>query len=354
MCIPQLSNLSVLNISNNQLSGNIPSELNDLLSFMSLDSNYYTFSDIETLKDNSFLVFKYSPQYPVAFNTSQINKSTGDDLELNIIALADKEISADSNQYKWWKNGIELSVYSESTVLSIDELSSSDRGYYHCTMVNSELPDLTLYTDSVFLVIDGAVDITLSPDTVDENVNPGSAVGILTALDPDQTGGHTFSLIKGNGTNDADNDLFSINEDNLMINTAPDYETQDEYHIYVRATDDDLQTFDNALVVYVNNIDETHITSINNNTIKEIQLFPNYPNPFAFATTIPYFLPEASQVEISLYDITGREIQVLYKGYKERGSHSMNVDAGNLSSGVYFYTMKTKNFELTRKCMISK
>jgi len=63
----------------------------------------------------------------------------------------------------------------------------------------------------------------------------------------------------------------------------------------------------------------------------------NYPNPFNPVTKIDYEVASDSKVKISIFDITGRELQTLLNERKPAGYYSLTFNAGNLSSGTYFY-----------------
>ena len=90
------------------------------------------------------------------------------------------------------------------------------------------------------------------------------------------------------------------------------------------------------------------------NKINAFRLYQNYPNPFNPVTTIKYSIPARSFVSIKLYDILGREIKTLLAEEKDAGDHEMVFDGSGLSSGVYFYTMKTNNFVVSKKMIILK
>jgi len=87
---------------------------------------------------------------------------------------------------------------------------------------------------------------------------------------------------------------------------------------------------------------------------KKIFLGQNYPNPFNPSTHIRFYLPKKDHVEITLYDITGRLLKTLFNDVQKAGEHTISVDLSRLSSGVYFYNMKTNNFSATRKLIINK
>ena len=98
----------------------------------------------------------------------------------------------------------------------------------------------------------------------------------------------------------------------------------------------------------------TTATNINNESSEKMRLQRIYPNPFAYTTTIEYTLPEGSDVEIVLYDLTGRKIENLYSGYQNSGVHTLSINAGDHSNGVYFCRIRTELYDLSSKCMISK
>ena len=65
----------------------------------------------------------------------------------------------------------------------------------------------------------------------------------------------------------------------------------------------------------------------------------NYPNPFNASTTIAFGVPQRTLVQISVYDVTGRRLDVLADRWFEAGRHSVDWDAHGAASGVYFYRM---------------
>jgi hypothetical protein len=80
----------------------------------------------------------------------------------------------------------------------------------------------------------------------------------------------------------------------------------------------------------------------------------NYPNPFNPTTTISYSIPEKSFVSLKVYNILGQEVASLINNQEEAGPHRVNFNAMNLSSGVYFYSIRAGNFTATKKLMLLK
>jgi len=81
--------------------------------------------------------------------------------------------------------------------------------------------------------------------------------------------------------------------------------------------------------------------------------FHVYPNPANSNITILYSLPKKSDVEIVLYDVTGRKVKNLFEGHQASGGHSMNVELHNIEAGVYFLKLNTGTYTYTNKCIIS-
>ncbi len=92
-----------------------------------------------------------------------------------------------------------------------------------------------------------------------------------------------------------------------------------------------------------------HITDFTENTPNSFQLEQNYPNPFNPSTTITYVLPKAALTELSVFDITGKQITTLVREQQAAGRHQAVFDATNYPSGIYFYRLTSGDKQLTRR-----
>ena len=84
-------------------------------------------------------------------------------------------------------------------------------------------------------------------------------------------------------------------------------------------------------------------------TPEEVQLRPNYPNPFSDATTVEYKLPEAMDVQVGVYNALGQRVQTLVDGARSAGTHQVTWESGTLPSGTYFVRLRAGEVTETRQ-----
>ncbi len=84
------------------------------------------------------------------------------------------------------------------------------------------------------------------------------------------------------------------------------------------------------------------------------KLDQNCPNPFNPITTIQYELPQRSDVQVTIYDLLGRDVTTLVSETQDAGYKSIQWDATNVSSGMYFYQIKAGEYIVTRKMLLLK
>ena len=91
----------------------------------------------------------------------------------------------------------------------------------------------------------------------------------------------------------------------------------------------------------------------------EFQVYDNYPNPFNPTTTISYGLPTDAAVNITIYDMMGRRVKIVFDGDQNAGFRShwwdaTNNDGKSVSAGIYLYTIRAGELIQTRKMVLIK
>ena len=86
----------------------------------------------------------------------------------------------------------------------------------------------------------------------------------------------------------------------------------------------------------------------------QYELFQNYPNPFNPSTTIKFSIPKATEVKLNIYNILGQQVARIFEKQMPAGIHVVNFDASKYASGMYFYTIETKDFHQVKKMVLVK
>jgi hypothetical protein len=82
------------------------------------------------------------------------------------------------------------------------------------------------------------------------------------------------------------------------------------------------------------------------------ELLQNFPNPFNPRTVMRYQLSAASNVQLTVFDVLGREVAELVNEREGPGLHDVQFDASSLASGVYFYRLKAGSFVQTKRLLL--
>lgn len=111
------------------------------------------------------------------------------------------------------------------------------------------------------------------------------------------------------------------------------------------------------IMIYVNADAVTDIdggNGIESGIPSTYSLSQNYPNPFNPSTVISFSLPEQSNVTLKIYNVLGQEISTLLNTVKAAGTHQVEFDASQLTSGIYFYKLEASQFTSIKKMMLIK
>ena len=96
------------------------------------------------------------------------------------------------------------------------------------------------------------------------------------------------------------------------------------------------------------------LNSVTVSSPAKYSLEQNYPNPFNPSTKISFQLPNDSKVSLKVYDISGKEITTLVNDFKTAGYYTVEFNAANLASGVYFYNIHAGDYSKVMKMVVVK
>lgn len=98
----------------------------------------------------------------------------------------------------------------------------------------------------------------------------------------------------------------------------------------------------------------TDVRDLNSGIPSAYELGQNYPNPFNPSTSIRFAIPEAGMVSMKIYNTLGQEVATIVDEFRNAGTHVVDFNASNLTSGIYFYTVNANNFTSTKKMLLVK
>lgn len=237
--------------------------------------------------------------------------------------------------------GMNWALEPRATINTFDDVWMSDAGHAWFagnsgTIIKYHEPanvpvELTSFTAAVDLN-----NVSLTWITSTETNNSGFEIerAALTAVE--ETGGTDYqriAFVKGNGTSTKPN-IYNYTDNNLSAGT---------YNYRLKQIDM------NGSFTYYELKGEVEIGNPD-----EYMLLQNYPNPFNPITKITFQIPANEFTSLKVYDVLGREAAVLVNEEKAAGRYEVDFNASNLSSGVYYYTIKAGNFTSTKKMIVVK
>jgi hypothetical protein len=198
----------------------------------------------------------------------------------------------------------------------------------------------TTFTVSVSDVNENPTNLNLSNNTVAENSPLNTLIGNFTTTDPDTGNTFTYSLVTGTGS--TDNSLFTIDGNQLKVNGLLDYETQNNYSIRVKTTDQGGLSYEKQLTVSVSDVNENPTNlNLSNNTVAENSPLNTLIGNFTttdpdMGNTFSYSLVTGTgDTDNSLFTIDGNQLKVNgLLDYETKPNYSILVrttDQGGLS-----------------------
>ena len=198
-------------------------------------------------------------------------------------------------------------------------------------IIDNETLPVTLASFSSIVKINN---ITLNWITANEINNAGFSIERKSAAENNWT---SIGYVKGQGNS---NTQFKYSFDDNKVSTG-------KYNYRLKQTDNN----GNFKYYDLNNVIEVGVPS-------KYNLSQNYPNPFNPTTKINYELPNDSKVNITIFDMLGREVISLVNQIQKAGYYTVTADGKNLASGTYFYRLVAKSdnndYVISKKMSIIK
>ncbi len=293
----QLKDLEVLDLSNNQIEGNLP-HLGDL------KLRYFDISNTN-LNITSF---------PSWLNSSEVGS--------RMIHLGLGELGIEG-EIPWW-----IGVLNQLETLALNDNNLSGPIPTSMSLLKS-LDSLNLANNN----LSGDV-----PDWLYELAVPDTETRGMAAL-----------VLSGNNdlTGQVSKELIHASRMRVLMFDGTDmwYPDDSEIHHWLenvitqRGNDFFPPKYNNVSISFLNSIQNPGNSDIPSNGFF---LEQNYPNPFNPLTTIVYHLPFRSEVTIKVFDVTGREVALLLDETVDSGTHSIDFISGSLASGIYFYRLQAR------------
>jgi hypothetical protein len=143
------------------------------------------------------------------------------------------------------------------------------------------------------------------------------------------------------------NNLVWVNS-GLIEGNSPSTLPVGTYNVQVTNPDAQFDQLPGAFTVY-------STTGINDDFLQNpagFNLMQNYPNPFNPSTKIEFQIPNGSLTKVTVYNLAGQEIATLLNEYRPAGQYSIEFNAENLPSGIYFYRLTAGDYSAMKKMIL--
>ncbi|MCX6154900.1 MAG: immunoglobulin domain-containing protein [Candidatus Kapabacteria bacterium] len=264
------------------------------------------------------------------------------------IPLVSLTIKATTNTgtlaYQWYKDGAKVSdgsgiTGSKTASLNIASPTAANVGSYYCIVTVVEY-NYNLTSKTGKLIINSKPAITSQP-TKAIAASTGKAFSIVVAASGSSI---TYQWSKDGG------DISGATNATFTIASAASTDAGN-YVCKISNMCGDVWS-DTATVT----VSYSNMMSVNDKSVDGFILSSSKPNPIDGQGTISFTVPYETNVKINLVDATGRKAAELFNGYANQGSTDLKIstDELNLTSGVYYYTMKAGSVVITQQMVVIK
>jgi hypothetical protein len=233
---------------------------------------------------------------------------------------------------------------------------SKDTKYLFYTSGGTSMSSYYTYWVRIDNIIDSLRHTNFAPYLLNQIQNQTDSVGYnysytfpdTTFIDDDANNTLTYSATLSNG-NPLPSWLSFDSVSRTFIGTPT---STGNYSIKVTATDTANAKATCTFTIKI----ENPVTDVNDDrqSLNNFQLNQNYPNPFNPTTKISWQSPVSGHQSLKVYDVLGKEVANLVDEFKSAGKYEAEFNAGSISSGIYFYVLKTNTFCDQKKMILIK
>jgi len=317
-----------------------------ILGIKDIDDNDYNFdyyakvfSECNNDSSRTFRLLK-APEVVINTQPQGLTACEGDNAQLTVDATETE--GGTGLAYQWKHNGLGIGdnanyAGTSTNTLSITGLTAVLAGDYTCEI--TALPTTNKTTTSpATVIVNIAPAITVQPAAVE--VTETQPINLSISATGSEPLAYQWYM-NGNEIDGATNNAYSI--------ASAAKSDEGDYYCVVSNSCGNLRS--DVVTVKVN----TDMTGVDDN-YEGFSLSQNEPNPFSINSTIWIELPRASAVRLAVTDLFGREVAVLLNKTLESGKHKVEVNTNTmrLNTGVYYYTLTTGAYSVTKQMVIVK
>ncbi|HRN27334.1 MAG: T9SS type A sorting domain-containing protein [Ignavibacteriaceae bacterium] len=239
---------------------------------------------------------------------------------------------------------------------SVLYMATSNRGLRIIDISDIYNPqEISAFWDSTSTIISQGYDNLLYTD----NVDTFFVLDISNPIDP-QILGRLGKNVQGSALNLKATKNYVYSAIGSVIDVSDSKFPNELTQFYGLAFGYDVEAIENLILIsdrtvgiwllrnnLITSVEEPHLIYPN-----DFKLLQNYPNPFNPKTTIEFEMPKRERILIEVFDLLGQKTKTLLNEELEKGYHKIEFNASGLSSGIYFYCMRTKETALTKKMVI--
>ncbi len=274
-----------------------------------------------------------------------------------IITTSPAGLSVSFNKNNRWTNPKNLGSQINFGLGMWGPFVTSDKKYlFYTTGTNPNYSDTRVHWVRIDSLIDSLMQTNFIPYINCKIPNQTDSVGYsynytfpdTTFIDDDGNNTLTYSATLNNGSPLPS--WLSFDPSTRTFSGTPT--STGNYFLKVTATDTA-----NAKAFCIFNLKiENPLTSIEDDqqSLNDYKLFQNYPNPFNPTTKISWQSPVSSWQTLKVFNVLGKEVVTLVDEFKPAGSYESEFNAENISSGIYFYVLKTNTFCDQKKMLVLK